>query len=121
MVELRTPTYLDPLAVRIQSTRRGKAREWKRFLVFAELTRSQKGGGAEVATQREYDAQVDLQHLVPVGQGELVHRVPPLDAHAGHQDGHVVAGAGVEHPGGQPRHVDLRGQGGGEQAQTVCL
>ncbi|OAP65197.1 hypothetical protein AYL99_01169 [Fonsecaea erecta] len=36
-------TYLDPLAVRIQSIRWGKARGWKRFLVFAELTKSRKG------------------------------------------------------------------------------
>ena len=35
--------YLDPLAVRIQSIRSGKARGWKRFLVFAELTKSKKG------------------------------------------------------------------------------
>ncbi|KAH0843908.1 hypothetical protein AYO21_08298 [Fonsecaea monophora] len=36
-------SYLDPLAVRIQSMRWGKARGWKRFLVFAELTKSRKG------------------------------------------------------------------------------
>lgn len=37
-------SYLDPLAVRIQSARMGKeGRGWKRFLVFAELTKSRKG------------------------------------------------------------------------------
>lgn len=37
-------SYLDPLAVRIQSIRMGKTgRGWKRFLVFAELTKSKKG------------------------------------------------------------------------------
>ncbi|OCT53613.1 hypothetical protein CLCR_09773 [Cladophialophora carrionii] len=36
-------SYLDPLAVRVQSIRWGKARGWKRFLVFAELTKSRKG------------------------------------------------------------------------------
>ena len=37
-------SYLDPLAVRIQSVRMGKeGRGWKRFLVFAELTKSRKG------------------------------------------------------------------------------
>ncbi|KAJ9269138.1 hypothetical protein DTO212C5_4821 [Paecilomyces variotii] len=37
-------SYLDPLAVRIQSIRTGKrGRGWKRFLVFAELTKSKKG------------------------------------------------------------------------------
>lgn len=36
-------SYLDPLAVRIQSIRPGKGRGWRRFLVFAELTKSKKG------------------------------------------------------------------------------
>lgn len=37
-------SYLDSLAVRIQSIRMGsKGRGWKRFLVFAELTKSRKG------------------------------------------------------------------------------
>ncbi|KEF60229.1 uncharacterized protein A1O9_05079 [Exophiala aquamarina CBS 119918] len=36
-------SYLDPLAVRVQCIRWGKARGWKRFLVFAELTKSRKG------------------------------------------------------------------------------
>ncbi|KAJ5173266.1 hypothetical protein N7492_005859 [Penicillium capsulatum] len=40
-----TRSYLDPLAVRIQSFRvfGSKGRGWKRFLVFAELTKSKKG------------------------------------------------------------------------------
>lgn len=37
-------SYLDPLAVRVQSVRVGKqGRGWKRFLVFAELTKGRKG------------------------------------------------------------------------------
>ena len=37
-------SYLDPLAVRIQSIRMGsEGRGWRRFLVFAELTKSKKG------------------------------------------------------------------------------
>lgn len=37
-------SYLDPLAVRVQSVRVGKeGRGWKRFLVFAELTKGKKG------------------------------------------------------------------------------
>ncbi|GIJ82695.1 hypothetical protein Asppvi_001206 [Aspergillus pseudoviridinutans] len=37
-------SYLDPLAARIQSIRMGKrGRGWRRFLVFAELTKSKKG------------------------------------------------------------------------------
>ncbi|KAJ5646852.1 hypothetical protein N7490_003224 [Penicillium lividum] len=40
-----TKSYLDPLAVRIQSFRviEKNGRGWKRFLVFAELTKSKKG------------------------------------------------------------------------------
>ncbi|KAJ5650557.1 uncharacterized protein N7484_004280 [Penicillium longicatenatum] len=40
-----TRSYLDPLAVRIQSFRviERKGRGWKKFLVFAELTKSKKG------------------------------------------------------------------------------
>ena len=37
-------SYLDPLAVRLQSIRMGETgRGWRRFLVFAELTKSKKG------------------------------------------------------------------------------
>jgi len=35
--------FLDNLAVRLESIRVGKGRGWKRFLVFAELTKSKKG------------------------------------------------------------------------------
>lgn len=35
--------YLDNLAVRLESTRFGKGQGWRRFLVFAELTKSKKG------------------------------------------------------------------------------
>lgn len=37
-------SYLDPMAVCIQSVRVGKeGRGWKRFLVFAELSKGKKG------------------------------------------------------------------------------
>jgi hypothetical protein len=36
-------SYLDSLAVRLQSIRMGKGRGWRRFLVFSELTKSKKG------------------------------------------------------------------------------
>lgn len=36
-------SYLDPLAVRVQSMRIGRGRGYRRFLVFAELTKSKKG------------------------------------------------------------------------------
>ncbi|KAK0374594.1 hypothetical protein CLIM01_08039 [Colletotrichum limetticola] len=35
--------YLDTIAVRLESIRFGKGQGWKRFLVFAELTKSKKG------------------------------------------------------------------------------
>ncbi|KAI1380314.1 hypothetical protein F4677DRAFT_255829 [Hypoxylon crocopeplum] len=35
--------YLDPLAVRLESVRFGEGQGWRRFLVFAELTKSKKG------------------------------------------------------------------------------
>ncbi len=35
--------YLDNLAVRLESIRWGKGLGYKRFLVFAELTKSKKG------------------------------------------------------------------------------
>ncbi|KAI1074179.1 hypothetical protein F5B20DRAFT_466592 [Whalleya microplaca] len=35
--------YLDNLAVRLESTRFGSGQGWRRFLVFAELTKSKKG------------------------------------------------------------------------------
>ena len=38
-----TASYLDPLAVRIESVRPGKARGWRRFLVFGALTKGRKG------------------------------------------------------------------------------
>lgn len=37
-------SYLDPLAVRVQSVRMGKVgRGWRRFLLFTELTKGRKG------------------------------------------------------------------------------
>lgn len=36
-------SFLDNLAVRLESIRWGKGKGWKRFLVFAELTKSKKG------------------------------------------------------------------------------
>ena len=37
-------SYLDPLAVRLQSLRIGsQGRGWRRFLVFAALTKGRKG------------------------------------------------------------------------------
>lgn len=35
--------FLDNLAVRLESVRMGSGQGWRRFLVFAELTKSKKG------------------------------------------------------------------------------
>ncbi|TDZ34011.1 putative vacuolar membrane protein [Colletotrichum spinosum] len=35
--------FLDPIAARLESIRMGKGQGWRRFLVFAELTKSKKG------------------------------------------------------------------------------
>ena len=40
---LITASYLDPLAVRIESVRLGKHKGWRRFLVFTALTKGRKG------------------------------------------------------------------------------
>ena len=40
---LITASYLDPLAVRIESVRLGKNRGWRKFLVFTALTKGRKG------------------------------------------------------------------------------
>ena len=36
-------SYLDNLTIKLQSIRLGKGQGWKRFLVFAELTKNKKG------------------------------------------------------------------------------
>jgi hypothetical protein len=63
-------SYLDPLAVRIQSIRMGKrGRGWRRFLVFAELTKNKKGS--------EYIAL--FCHYSFEGQPATIHCVRGLD------------------------------------------
>lgn len=56
--------YLDSLAVRLQSVRLGKGRGWRRFLVFAELTKSKKG--AEYVALFTY---FSFQCKSPLGSG----------------------------------------------------
>lgn len=57
-------SFLDSLAVRIQSVRVGKGRGWRRFLVFAELTKSKKGA-EYVALFTYFSFQCKLFHLTP--------------------------------------------------------
>lgn len=58
-------SYLDPLAVCIQSVRTGKeGRGWKRFLVFAELSKGKKGADY-VALFTHYSFE-GLHHTLPL-------------------------------------------------------
>ena len=60
-------SYLDPLAVRIQSVRMGKeGRGWKRFLVFAELTKGKKGADyVALFTYYSFEGKLDSKTLLP--------------------------------------------------------
>lgn len=60
-------SYLDPLAVRIECIRMGQeGRGWKRFLVFAELTKSRKGADY-VALFAYYSFEAWLRILIAEG------------------------------------------------------
>lgn len=68
-------SYLDPLAVRIQSARMGKeGRGWKRFLVFAELTKSRKGADY-VALFAHYSFEAWLRIILAEGPRQVVNAV----------------------------------------------
>lgn len=68
-------SYLDPLAIRIQSTRMGKeGRGWKRFLVFAELTKSRKGADY-VALFAHYSFEAWLRVILAEGPRQVVNAV----------------------------------------------
>ena len=64
-------SYLDPLAVRVQSIRWGKGRGWKRFLVFAELTKSRKGADY-VALFSYYSFEAWLRIIFAEGPRQVV-------------------------------------------------
>lgn len=60
-------SYLDPLAVRVECIRMGQeGRGWKRFLVFAELTKSRKGADY-VALFAYYSFEAWLRILIAEG------------------------------------------------------
>jgi hypothetical protein len=68
-------SYLDPLAVRIQSARLGKqGRGWKRFLVFAELTKSRKGADyVALFTFYSFEGEQSIRFLYKKGEeGKLL-------------------------------------------------
>lgn len=58
-------SFLDSLAVRLQCCRMGKGRGWRRFLVFAELTKS-KEGVEYVALFTYFSFQCESFHLLAV-------------------------------------------------------
>lgn len=65
-------SYLDPLAVRLQSIRMGKeGRGFKRFLVFAELTKSRKGADY-VALFAYFSFEAWLRILLAEGPRQVV-------------------------------------------------
>lgn len=63
--------YLDNLAVRLESTRFGKGQGWRRFLVFAELTKSKKGA-EYVALFSYFSLQSWIRVLVCAGPRQAV-------------------------------------------------
>jgi Fungal potassium channel len=68
-------SYLDPLAVRIQSIRMGKeGRGWKRFLVFAELTKSRKGADY-VALFSYYSFEAWLRIVFAEGPRQVINAI----------------------------------------------
>ncbi|KAK4945444.1 Potassium transporter [Elasticomyces elasticus] len=89
-------SYLDPLAVRVQSIRWGQSRGWKRFLVFAELTKSRKGADY-VALFAYFSFEAFLRIVLAEGPRQVVNAITlysvlrlkliPTGAHAP-DDGH---------------------------------
>jgi hypothetical protein len=65
-------SYLDPLAVRVQSIRMGeRGRGWRRFLVFAELTKSKKGA-EYVALFAYFSFEASLRILLAEGPRQAI-------------------------------------------------
>ncbi len=66
--------YLDTLAVRLESTRVfGKGQGWRRFLVFAELTKSKKGA-EYVALFSYFSLQCEYTHSLSMTNVGIVRR-----------------------------------------------
>lgn len=68
-------SYLDPLAVRVECIRMGKeGHGWKRFLVFAELTKSRKGADY-VALFAYYSFEAWLRILIAEGPRVVINGI----------------------------------------------
>ncbi|KAI1986846.1 Potassium transporter [Ophidiomyces ophidiicola] len=66
------PSYLDPVAVRIQSTRMGsEGQGYRRFLVFAELTKSRKGADY-VALFTYFNFEASLRVIFAEGPRQVI-------------------------------------------------
>ena len=67
--------YLDPLAVRVECIRMGQeGRGWKRFLVFAELTKSRKGADY-VALFTHYSFEAWLRIILAEGPRTVINGI----------------------------------------------
>ncbi|KAG8532731.1 uncharacterized protein KY384_002608 [Bacidia gigantensis] len=71
---LITASYLDPLAVRIESIRPGKARGWRRFLVFTALTKGRKGS-EYVALFTYYNFEAWLRVVFAEGPRQVINAI----------------------------------------------
>ncbi|EED23109.1 conserved hypothetical protein [Talaromyces stipitatus ATCC 10500] len=67
-------SYLDPLAVRVQSVRIGKHKGYRRFLVFAELTKSKKGADY-VALFSYFSFEAWLRILLADGPRQVINAI----------------------------------------------
>lgn len=97
-----TASYLDPLAVRIESVRPGKAGGWRRFLVFAALTKGRKG--SEYVALFTYFSFEGMEARMAMLNGMLMSPSLVTDrfrrrTSTGHQRSHTVFGLESEtHP-----------------------
>ncbi|KAL9127128.1 MAG: hypothetical protein Q9217_003936 [Psora testacea] len=92
-----TASYLDPLAVRIESVRLGKGQGWRRFLVFTALTKGRKGS-EYVALFTYFSFEAWLRIVFAEGPRQVINaltlysvlqaKLIPVGAHAPN-DGHT--------------------------------
>jgi len=96
-------SYLDPLALYIQSLRMGKeGRGWKRFLVFAELSKGKKGADyVALFTYYSFEGtlQMALRSLSMLTRGSLASHTVRRRTTASHQRPYAVHSHATEpHP-----------------------
>ncbi|KAK4147445.1 uncharacterized protein C8A04DRAFT_24695 [Dichotomopilus funicola] len=74
--------FLDSLAARLESIRMGEGRGWKRFLVFAELTKSKKGA-EYIALFSFFSFQSWIRTLLCSGPRQVVNALTLYSVYAG--------------------------------------